>query len=128
MEIEALSSVGEDISSSVLGYVSNQSEIDGCLKAIGQLLGEKKLRRRDLSHLVDSQLPLKPENIEFLRSKTATIAKMLGTASVFSAIERHSPNVVVTSKVVMAVSGRISKMAKLQSAGLVPYVEEDDDL
>lgn len=128
VEIEALSSVGEDISSSVLGYVSNQAEIDNCVKAIGQLLGETKLRRRDLSHLADGQLPLKPENIEFLRGKTESIAKMLGAASVFSAIGSHSPNIVVTSKVVMAVTGRICKMAKLQSAGLVPYAEEDDEI
>lgn len=124
VSIQALKSVGDDISAVVMGYLERQDEIDKATKAITQLLSAASLRRRDVSHLTDPALPLRKENLDFLNEQSSQIVTALRIREEFENLCVQSPNSVITAKVILAVVGRVAKMAKLQRAGLVPYTDE----
>ncbi|MDR6741001.1 hypothetical protein J2X56_003025 [Herbaspirillum sp. 1173] len=122
VNIEALSSVGDRIRDSVLRFLENQSDIKSSIKRINAFLSSSKLRKVDLSAVNDSQLSLPKEEIAFLHEEIASVINALSMTKEWSDISSHSPNVVVSSKVLIAVIARIERLAEFQRTGLLDYL------
>lgn len=117
INIEALKSVGDSISAVVLRYAQVEKEMLDAEKAINTVLGTSKLKRVDLSELNDKQLPIDLTKVEFLKMQHQLVAESLGVADEVAQLASFSPNVVVTSKVVLSLLVRIKRLSELQKAG-----------
>lgn len=126
VEIEALASVGESISLAVGAYLENGEAVKHSVKAINQVFSAAKLKKRDLSGSSDETLPLRRENIEYLKTQTQCLAHSLHIAEEFDAMCANSPNHVVSAKVLLALVKRVERLAIMQRTGLVPYGAKRD--
>ncbi len=122
VNIEALSSVGDRIRETVLEFIKNQNEIKSSIKRINAFLSSSKLRKVDLSSVRDDQLMLPKEEIAFLHEEIGSVIDALSMRNEWSDIASHSPNVVVSSKVLLAVITRVERLAEFQRSGLLDYL------
>jgi hypothetical protein len=122
IEVEALPAVAGRVSDALRGYFRNESNILECEKAINSFLSSSKLRRRDVSRLSDEQIGLTRDQIQFLLRKIAEVSEWIGIHDEIKAISQQSPNAVVTAKVVVALVGRIRRLAEFQVNGQLKLI------
>lgn len=123
IEIEALESIGNSIANVITSYIKNESKLIEMEKAINALLTSSKLlsssnlKRTDVSKLNDQQLilnGLSDDKLKTLIEKMDVIARLLSIQGELSSILKHSPNSIVTSKVVLTLLARIKRIAEFQ--------------
>ncbi|WP_439889749.1 hypothetical protein ACS7SF_10605 [Ralstonia sp. 25C] len=124
IRIEALESVGVNIANAVSGYIKNQDALVESERMINQLLNSNMLRKADLSSSSDDKLPLSRDNISFLKSSGSSIASTLGIEEEVALLNEYSPNVVVSTKVLMALLTRIQRVAAFEKAGMLDLYRE----
>lgn len=119
IRIEALQSVGISVSNVIKRYIECRDDLAVSQKLVNGFLISSRLRKQDLSMLGNEQLPVTAENIDFLQSKTQEIARTLGIEQELNTLNERSPNIIVSTKVLIAVLSRISRLSELQDAGLL---------
>jgi hypothetical protein len=85
-------------------------------------LSSGEFKRRNVSNLSDEHLGLTQENLNFLHSKIELICNALGVVNEVSEISSHSPNMIVSAKVVVALLGRIRRLAEFQRNGQINLI------
>ena len=122
IRIEALQSVGNRISMAVEHFIANETLVLDAEKSINSFLSRAKLNKRNVSALRDEQLGLTRENQEFLNGARRTIVAALDIEKEFAELSSHSPNVIVTSKVIVALVKRVGRLAEFQQSGLIKII------
>lgn len=122
IRIEALPSVAERIASTLGGFINNEVDIVEAEKAINSFLSSGEFKRRNVSNLSDEHLGLTQENLSFLHSKIDLICNALGVVNEMGEISSHSPNIIVSAKVVVALLGRIRRLAEFQRNGQINLI------
>ena len=117
--IEALESVGDSVKAAVIRYRSGFYEVDSAVKSLNLVLGDKALRRVDLSAYNDEKIPLTKEDKEYIEQKMVMIVNELEIFAEFSDFSRRSPNIVVSAKVLLSVVSRIQRLAYFEETGLL---------
>lgn len=119
--IEALESVGRDIGDVVLLYVKHVDKINESTRMLNRLLDGAKLKRKDLSKYTDINLPVELKLIGEMKNHVNLIVSALNIQKQHAELCDESPNVVVSTKVLLALITRISFLADLQRNGLIQY-------
>lgn len=119
IRIEALESVGSSIAESVKNFLSLQAEVSLAEKRINTVLSLHQLKKSNLSELSDEKLPLRPNDLDFLEEQRALIAKAMGIEDELQRLSAYSPNIVVSTKVLMAVVARVRRVAEFEHTGLL---------
>lgn len=119
IRIEALKSVGDSIAQIINRYLNAHDRISEAEKKINALLGSHKLKKKDLSAISNERLPLKEDDIFFLETQRKLIAAELGIQDELDRLSSFSPNIVVSTKVLIAVVARIRRAAEFEDAGLL---------
>lgn len=121
IDLEALESVNASITRVVFEYVARSDDFATIESKINTVLSADKLKSRDLSNYNENNLPISRDSIEYLHQQLTSAAPRLGIAMELQEIAKFSPNVVVTSKVFLAMLSRIRKMGELHKTGLVRF-------
>lgn len=119
IRIEALKSVGIGIAESVQAFIDNEENITKSIKIINTALDQSNLRTKNLSQINDDNLPLNDSAISEVKFSILTIVTILNIADQYSALSDASPNLIVSSKVLLALIKRISLVADFQKAELI---------
>lgn len=125
IKIEALESVGDSIACTIRCYLQAEETLVTAERMLNQLLNSQKLKKTDLSTKRDDQLPLSPDNVGFLYGKTKEIGIALGIEAELSLLNEYSPNIVVSTKVILAMLTRIRRLADFESDGLLDLDRAD---
>lgn len=119
IRIEALESVGSSIAESVKNFLSSQAEVSLAEKRINTVLSLNQLKKSNLSELSNERLPLRANDLQFLEEQRVLIAKALGIEEELQRLSAYSPNIVVSTKVLMAVVARVRRVAEFEHTGLL---------
>lgn len=117
--IEALESVGGSVKNAVICYRKKVAEVSADMKSLNTVLGDRALRRVDLSRYSDLKLPLSDDDKKYIVEKTWALAATLAIEAEFADLSSRSPNIVVSAKVLLAVASRIERMAHFEDSGLL---------
>lgn len=116
--IEAMASIGALVNEAILRYLDKERDILRSAKVIDSFLTSSKLKKVDLSASNDDKLDLTAKELEFLHGEIADLIADLGIQSEWGEVVSRSPNVIVSSKVLLALVNRVSRLAEFQKSGL----------
>lgn len=119
IKIEALASVHGSIESTVLHYLRNEGPLRQAATSLNAFLGSANLKKTDLSSEDDSQLALSQAEVGFIKETAGAISTLLAIEPAMSDLASHAPNIIVFSKVLLALVGRVQRLAEFQHAGLL---------
>lgn len=119
IRVEALASVGETVSKTVLLFLKNQEVILDLTKKINLVLSTSNLRKRNVSLLSDESLPLTGNQKVYLKQMQTQIAVILEITNEMEDLTSYAPNLVVSGKVATALVSRIQRLAEFQESGLL---------
>lgn len=119
IHVEALASVGQDISAVVSRFLENEKLIVDAEKAINAFLARNRLNKQNVSKLTDSQIGLSEEQMDFLVEKGKILTKFLQIEAEIAEISLHSPNIIITAKALSALVRRIRNICEFQKNGLI---------
>lgn len=119
IKIEALNSVGEDVSKLVLSYLSQSKSIDHSMKLIDAALGAARVRKEDLSRLNDSSLSISENHLTTIKEQLDVVSILMDLSKEINLIKQASPNSVVTAKVMLALLKQLRKVADYQATGML---------
>ena len=119
VKIEALKSVGDQISEAVTRFLDNEDAVTDAERALSAFLSLNKLNRKDLSKLADDQLMIDAQNNTFLRERSDFICTKLGIKDEVAEFTASSPNIIVATKALIALVDRLRHLADLQKNGLI---------
>ncbi|GAB7540993.1 hypothetical protein [Cupriavidus sp. 8B] len=125
IRIEALRSVGDSIAGVIKNYLSSQATILLAEKKINTLLGSNQLKKSNLSSLPNEKLPLKVEDINFLEEQRRLIAQLLKIEEELDRLSSYSPNIVVSTKVLIALVARVRRASEFEDSGLLDLSRPD---
>jgi len=117
--IEALPSVGDSVLEVGRRYLKCEEDASEIERKLRQALSSFRVAKLDLSSKSDSELPLRPENTQFLQKYCDELVKVLEIKEEFLSLNASSPNIVVSTKVLLALVLRIRRIAQLQSRGFL---------
>lgn len=114
IKLEALNSVGNSIGRTLNNFIENEEKLLSAEKEINFLLSMLKLKRKDLSALNDETLDVLPGILDDLKACINVIGQQLSIQEEFNEILKYSPNIVVTSKVILSVLVRVKRLTEFQ--------------
>lgn len=117
--IDALESVGASVTSTVIRYRRERTELVSIVKSLNIMLSDKALKRLDLSKYTDLKLPLTQQDKDYITEKTESLAQLLAIENEFSDLSSRSPNIVVSAKVLLSVVNRVERLADFAASGLL---------
>jgi hypothetical protein len=117
--IEALRSIGSTIARTMGNYLANRDRLLEIERKLNTFLSEGNLKKKDLSKFSDETLRLSVENREFLYAAKQEVGELLECATSLESLIEHSPNVIVSTKVVVAFLSRVKRLSQFEYAGLV---------
>lgn len=114
IKLEALNSVGNSIGRTINNFVENEEKLLYAEKEINFLLSRLNLKKKDLSFFNDENLDVSPKERDDLKVCINVIGQQLSIQEEFNELLKYSPNIVVTSKVILSVLVRVKRLTEFQ--------------
>lgn len=123
--VEALSSINDRVMTTVRRYLECKVAIDDDVRRLDGFLAASHLKKSDVSQQTDQAIGLRDDNVRFLSETTARVTATLQIEKEMAVLAEHSPNKVVTAKVLLALLARVERLAEFQRENLVAINQID---
>lgn len=126
IEVEALPSICEDVSSIVLASRNHWPQLQVRCRIIDSIIGGLKLKKVDLSLVTDEELSFSEEDWTVLRNSCAEICSILGIDNRIEALRGAAPNLIVYAKAIQALVSQVEKLSMFELQGLLNFAKSQE--